>query len=761
MKRLFVSLLMMIMWGGLTAVARQSSKPPNAQTTKRPKVALVLSGGGAKGMAHIGALKVIERAGIPIDIIAGTSMGSIVGGLYATGKDAQTLDSLVRTLDWGYVLSDREDLSHQSLHERKKQNTYIYMRGIGLRKQPTATGGGFVQGKNIGGLFQKLTSPYTDSIDFNQLPIPFACVATNMVDNTEYVFHSGVLSQAMRASMSIPGAFSPVRMGDMVLVDGGLRNNFPVDVAKEMGADIVIGVSVQEKLRTANELNSTVSILLQLIDANCKNKYDENVGMTDVPIMVDVHGYSAASFNKAAIDTLIRRGEEAAMSQWDRLVEVKSRLDSLSTTPLNHQTTKHLNHQTTKHLNHQTTNPLNHRIKDVRYENMTKMDALFLRSKYKLNVGDSIDDNKASLVTTTIRRDLFYKEASYRFDVQFPTSDAVVIFTANTQKGSQLNVGLRFDNEEMVAMQANAAISLGTKVPGQADVTLRLGKRILAKANLAFFPWSYVRPSLSYEFRHNDINIYSEGIKSHNMTYNQHTADLKLLNFDVRNFNFSLGASWDYYHYNNLLVNYRPELQIDLMANAHYYTYYAQVEFNSEDNWNFPTIGSKFRAYYSYVTDDLIHLNHSVGMRQYSLMWRTSLPVGSRLALRPVFYSRFVYGNNIPGILKNMIGGPFFSHYVSQQLPFPGVKYIEEVRDKFLAVKLQAQLKITKSSIFLADFAAAQDSPTVNRLLNYRTRLGGSLSYYYNTMFGPLGGSVGYSNISRDFYYYVNLGYQF
>ena len=746
-------LLLLAMWSGVASVAQNldSDTTELKAAPKRLKVALVLSGGGAKGMAHIGALKVIERAGIPIDMIAGTSMGSIVGGLYATGKKSATLDSIVRAQDWGYVLSDREDLSHQSLHERKKQNTYVYTKAIQLRKEGTTTGGGFVQGKNIGGLFQKLTAPYSDSIDFNQLPIPFACVATNMVDNTEYVFHSGVLSQAMRASMSIPGAFSPVRMGDMVLVDGGLRNNFPVDVAKAMGADIVIGVSVQAPLRTANELASTSSILLQLIDANCKNKYDENVSMTDVPILVDVRGYSAASFTKSAIDSLIRRGEEAAMAQWDQLMAVKKRLDSQESS-------------SSLSLKMQAPTPIEKRycIKGVHYENMTKMDALFLRSKYKLNEGDSIDDNKATLITTTIRRDLFYKDASYRFDIQ-PTSasDAVVVFTANTQKSSQLNVGLRFDNEEMVAVQANAALPLGTKVPGQADLTLRLGKRIMVKANLAFFPWSYIRPSLSYEFRHNDINLYSEGIKSHNLTYNQHSADLKLLNFDVRNFNFSLGAVWDYYHYNNLLVNYRPEMQVDIMADAHYYTYYGQVDFNSEDNWYFPTTGSKFRAYYSYVTDNLVELDDGAGMRQYSLMWRTSLPISSAITLRPVIYGRFVYGNSIPAILRNMIGGPFFSQYLGQQMPFPGVRFIEEARDKFLAVKMQSQFKITRSSIILADFVVAQDSPTVKTLLDYRTKLGGSLSYYFNSMFGPLGGSVGYSNITRDFYYYINLGFQF
>lgn len=752
MKRLLIYFLLMAIGSATDAMAQNVivdsvNKGDVSTQFRRKKVAVVLSGGGAKGMAHIGALKVIERAGIPIDIITGTSMGSIVGGLYAIGKDAHTLDSIVRVQDWTVVLSDRDDLSLQSLHERKKQNTYIYTRSIQLHKQEEVTGGGFVHGKNIGMLFQKLTMPYTDSIDFSRLPIPFACVATNMVDNTEYVFRGGLLSQAMRASMAIPGVFSPVRFGDMVLVDGGLQNNFPVDVAKAMGADYVIGVSVQQPLRPASELTSTASILLQLIDANSRNKFDENLAMTDIPILVDVHGYSAASFSKNAIDSLIRRGEEATMAQWDKLMELKKKL-GLETMPLS------------RSLRDAKRAEKRYRISDVRYENMTKMDALFLRTKFRLHEGDSIDDDRATLITTSIRRDLFYKEASYRFDLQNET-DATVVFSANTQKGSKLSIGLRFDNEEMVAVQTNAALPLGTKVPGQADITLRLGKRIMARANLAFFPWSYIRPSLSYEFRHNDINLYSKGEKRFNMTYNQHSADLKLLNFDVRNFNFSLGAVWDYYHYNNLLVSPLPEHSMEPLSDAHYYTYYGQVEFNSEDDWYFPVSGSRFKAMFSYVTDDFLELNNSVGLRQYSLMWRTSLPLGSVVTLRPMAYGRLLYGNNIPNNQKNIVGGPFFSHYMPQQMPFAGVRFIEEVGDKFMALQLEAQFKITGSSIILAKFVGAQDSPTMKNLFDYQTRLGGSLGYYFNTVFGPLGGSVGYSNISKDFYYFVNLGFEF
>ena len=163
-------------------------------------------------MAHIGVLRVLERAGIPVDIITGTSMGALIGGLYSIGYDAETLDSLVRVQDWKTLLSDKADSRNQSLAEREKQHTYILSRPLSIARKSSNASGGLISGTNLSQLFTRLTVGWHDSIDFATLPIPFACVATNIVDNTEYVFHNGYLPTAMRASMAIPGVFTPVRI---------------------------------------------------------------------------------------------------------------------------------------------------------------------------------------------------------------------------------------------------------------------------------------------------------------------------------------------------------------------------------------------------------------------------------------------------------------------------------------------------------------------------------------------------------------------
>lgn len=719
---------------------------------RRPRVAVVLSGGGAKGMAHIGALKVIERAGIPIDIITGTSMGSIIGGMYACGHGAQELDSVVRRQDWSYVLSDREDLSHQSLREREKQNTYVISKSLSLGKPTTGSVGGIIMGKNIVTLFDALTSPYNDSIDFNTLPIPFACVATNVVDNSEVVFHSGILSQAMRASMSIPGAFAPVRQGDMVLVDGGLRNNFPADIAREMGADIIIGVDVQSEPKKASGLTSASTILLQIVDFNCKNKYDENMKITDVPIRVNTTGYSAASFTSAAIDTLIRRGEEAAMKNWDRLVELRTRLG----------TGRRELRPRIANVRTPLPNATRYKIGVIVFENMTKSDQVYLRSKYRLRTGDSIDMDRADMITTSIRQDLYYKTARFRIQNNPGRDDATLTFIAGDKRGTQINVGARFDNEEMVAMQANADIPFQTSTPMDVELTLRLGKRLTASADWSFHPISFFRPTVGYSFRHNDIDFYEYGSKAYSMTYNQHTAKLSLFNFNVRNFNVSIGACWDYYHYRSILVDDLPEHRKDSdVKNQRYISYEADVSYNSEDEWYFPTRGARLFARYAYHTDDFIKLDGKTGLREYALSARATFPLTPKLALQAMVNGRLLYFDDVPFVLSNIMGGEWYGHGFEQQIPFAGVGNMELAWDKIYTAQLQAQYKLTSSNNLLARVAIGQDGQSVKEMFRSRAMLGASLSYYYNTMFGPLGGSIGYSNLTEKFYFYVNLGFVF
>ena len=749
MKKILLMIVAVLMSGAAYAQT-------DSTTVNRKKVGVVLSGGGAKGMSHIGVLKVLEKAGIPVDIVTGTSIGSIVGGLYAIGYNAHSLDSMVRKQDWTYVITDKEDLHNQSYLDRKKANTYFLTTGLTIGKH-ASDAGGLIKGKNLAELFQKLFVGYTDSLDFNKdLKIPFACVATNIMDNSEVVFHSGRLPQAIRASMSIPAAFSPVRIGDMVLVDGGLKNNYPVDVAREMGAEIIIGVTLNGKPKTADDITGTMKIVGQIIDVNCVNKYDENKALSDLWMNVDPHGFTTASFTSEAIDSLIRYGEEEAMRHWDEIIALKQRIgidDSFR--PIIYHPLRP-NAMTERQ-----------RVTGFSFENMTPQAERFLRQKFHLNKVDSIDAKMEQELTTSMRMDLFYQTAECQL---VPQGDGVrVVLSAGKRKSLQLHAGVRYDTEENAAIQLGIDIPLKTAIPIQTDITLRLGKRLMARGEITVHPRSFTRPTFRYTFYRNDIDIYTTGNLDYNIRYNQSQAEFLPINFDLRHFNLQMGLRWDYFHYRNKLGS--EAVKLGVLENEHFFSYRARLVFNNEDNWNFPKRGARFHAEYAYNTNDFAKLNvrdangnkqgKTMGMSDVSANWRMSFTIGNRFTIQPMLYGRLLFGSVVPAGFYNTLGGEWFGHYIEQQMPFAGIGNLEYINNQFVAAQLQAQQQIGKSNYVLLRVTAGQNAAKVKELLDYRTMIGAQVAYYYNTMFGPVGATLGYSNHTKKGYFFINLGYEF
>ena len=743
MKKFFAAFVALLMLSG-TVSANQDST-----AFRRKKVAVVLSGGGAKGMAHIGVLKVLERAGIPVDIVTGTSMGSIIGGLYAIGYNANVLDSVARAQDWGYVISDKEDLRNQSLGDRMKEYTYIFTKGVTLGKNK-ANEGGLIKGKNLAELFQQLCTGYTDSLDFSRdLPIPFACVATDIIDNSEVDFHSGRLPQAMRSSMSIPGAFAPIRMGDKVLVDGGLKNNYPADIAREMGAEVIIGVTVQGDPKVAEQMGGTMSIISQIVDVNCKNKYDENLAITDLHVRVNTKGYGSASFSSAAIDTLIRRGEEEAMRHWDEIIALKQLIgidESFRPTilqPLRPQV------MTEKQ-----------RVTSFTFENMTPQAERFIRQKFHIQKTDSINARLAQEITTAMRVDLFYQTAECRF---VPDGEGVrVIVSAGERKSINLHAGVRYDTEEHASIQVSADFPLKTALPMNANLTVRLGKRVMANAIWTFHPRSFTRPSVSFTYRYNDVDAYINGDHDYSVLYHQYQGEILPFTTTLRNFNFQAGLRWDYIHYRDKLVSNKANAIVPF-NNGHYFSYRGRLTYNSEDNWVFPTRGANFKAEYAYVTDNFAKLDGQSGMHDVSANWRMSFTMGKqkRFTLQPMLYGRLIFSDNAPLIFGNIIGGDWFGHYVEQQMPFAGIGNMEYVGKQFVAAQLKAQQRLGKNHYVQLRLAAGQQSNKLSEIFDNRTLIGGQIAYYYNTMFGPLGATLGYSNHTKKVHVFVNLGFEF
>ncbi|MCV9932032.1 patatin-like phospholipase family protein [Flavobacterium sp. LS1R47] len=295
--------------------AQDTIKKINNDESYRPKIGLVLSGGGAKGFAHIGVLKVLEEAGVKIDYIGGTSMGSIIGGLYASGYNASQIDSIFKRTNFDDLINDYIPRSSKNFYEKNNDELYAVILPFSNFKIgiPEALSKGMYNYN----LLSSLTRNVRHIRDFNQLPTPFLCIATNIETGEEVLLNKGNLAQAMIASAAFPSLFSPIEIDGKLLVDGGVVNNYPIKEVRNLGADIIIGVDVQDDLLDRHKLKDATRILVQITNLQSIDKMKRKVKNTDIYIKPDIKEYGVISFDKG--EKIIRRGEDATFAVYEKI----------------------------------------------------------------------------------------------------------------------------------------------------------------------------------------------------------------------------------------------------------------------------------------------------------------------------------------------------------------------------------------------------------------------------------------------------------
>lgn len=649
---------------------------------ERKKVAVVLCGGGALGTIHIGALKVLEEAGIPIDMVTGTSMGSIIGGMYAVGYDANDIEDIVNSIDWGDILRDRLSLRNQTLDERERQNIYLFDYRVFLDKSQDTLAGGFIRGINV----EKTLNHYLrqpENIDFKSLPRPFGCIATDLVTDSEVVLDHGSLARSIRASMAVPGVFAPVRMDPYILVDGGTKNNFPADLARKMGADIVIGIKTDLGLN--DKYYSTSDILERSVGSDIHNRSDENDKYCDLIIRVPVRGYSAAHFYRSAIRELIKRGEEATRAQMDSILMLK-------------------------------------RMAGVPDD---------YRPNYSIIQLSDIDNTQAGKLVNE----------------------------ENAKNSIKASVGLRYDNEELVAAQIGATYYFGNRLDKNLDLTLRLGKRTMARLALNMIPKQHSKIGLSYEIWHENIDLYQGKHRSDNLKFIYQKANATLLSFDALNVNVDLGIAWEHYHHYDVLNS--AYSVSDFQKYVYYFNYHARAQYNSEDHWYFTHMGMRAEALYAYYTDNFAQWKGHAGFSEVSARWRITVPLTSTTHVQPMVYGRLLFGKGIPATAVNMLGGNRSGIYYPQQLPFAGFGHSHVMDSKLLVAGLKLQQRVFQEHYIILKGQVAEQNDQLDGIFDRKPLWGAQVGYCYNSIVGPLGASLSWSNFTHQVYPYISLGFDF
>ena len=734
---------------------------------QRPKVGVVLCGGGAKGAAHVGVLKVLEENGIPVDIITGTSMGAIVGGLYAIGYKADDLDSLIMAQDWNFVMSDRIPRSSRLFERKQDQSKYLleipfgagdYSRLSARSSQRKSEDVSFLSnipisvfnGQNIYNLFTRLSVGYQDSLDFNRMPIPFACVAVDLVKKEEVVFHSGRFVDAIRSSMAIPGYFSPVRIDDKVLVDGGVLNNFPVDVCRAMGADIVIGVLLGDPDPEERAVDNIGEMASQIMNLYMDTKLPDAIANTDLLIRPSTKGYNVLSFDTESLRALINNGETAARNKQDEINALKDWLD---------RSTQHFIGPIKQAERYRKAVRLDRdsiTLGAVSFNGIGAKDFQWLLRKSPLKPGARISGRDLDSEIARFYNTAAFESVTYVLHGQTDPYDLELNFVPGRK--SVLGVGVRFDSEEIAAILVGVGINENALYGSKLNVTAKLAYNMQASLRYSYAFRSLAQMKAGYTFRSSNLGIAGQEGTT-NITFKQHSLGAAFAT-KARNISIDLGARMDFFRYNGqLTLSDLPNYDIDFSRNA-FPTAFARFQADSRDDAYFPRKGNQLDAEFGYCFNRLIKSDYGNFMTA-RLHYSGVIPIGQRLAFIATVDNRTLIGSDIPMIYANVMGGYLTGRYLDQQFPYMGFTEPHLFQNVLTSISLDSRYRILDNHYVFLSGAYARDFQNFKNIFDHAPIIGARLGYAYNSFLGPLAFNLFWSNLTKSVGFYINVGYNF
>ena len=650
----------------------------HSQEQRKPKIGLVLSGGGAKGFAHIGVLKVLEQAGVKIDYIGGTSMGAVVGGLYASGYSATQIDSIFKNTDFDALLSDFIPRSSKTFYEKRNDEMYAFTLPFNKLKVgiPTALSKGMYNYN----LLNKLTYNVRHIRDFNELPIPFLCVATNIETGEEVLLNKGYLAQAMLASSAFPTLFSPVEIEGRLLVDGGVTNNFPVDEIKKLGADIIIGVDVQDDLKDRKSLKDATRILVQISNLQMIEKMKQKIKATDIYIKPDISNYSVISFDEG--QEIIKKGEEAAFAQYEK---IKLLGDSINGNLSRHFPIK----VDSLNINDIKINPL---------KNYTRAYVIG-KLRFKQDTKISYDDLKVGINNLTATQN--FNSIGYTLEKRDDEDDLLLHLTENPTR-TFLKFAVHYDGLYKTAVLVNITQK---KTLFKNDITaldLILGDNL--RYNLDYyvdngFYWSFGFKSRLNQFNRNvetDFNngtlLNQLGINSINIDFSDVTNQAYVQTIFIQK--FLIGGGIEFKH---LKIKSNTVETNSVFDNSNYASVFGYLKYDSFDNKYFPKTGSFFTGdFQSYLySSDYTH-----EFNRYSIV---KADVGfvrmpfNKTTFKFESEAGFALGKDSVHFLDFVLGGYGFNA-VNNFKPFYGYGFLSLSGDSYIKSTVTLDYEIFKKN---------------------------------------------------------------
>lgn len=746
----------------------------NAQDTvvrHRPKVGVVLSGGGAKGFAHIGALRVIEEAGIPIDYIAGTSMGSIIGGLYAVGYDPDTMEKLCTEQDWDVIIKDQIPRKFIPLEKRIHERHYLIT--MPCKKGKLKIKRSMIDGMYVNMLLTRLTMPAYKERDFDSLPVPFLCIGTDMITADPIEFRKGSLAQSIRSSMSIPFLFEPVEYDGYLLCDGGLTNNFPVQNVRDMGADIIIGVDVEIVKSDPEVLDNSLKVLERLIAVVSQDKSNMAREQCDILIRPDIGKANIMSFNN--FSPIIQCGERGAREMYPQLKRLADSLQALG--PF-------------KVERHHTMPVDSIQVADIQVEGIDDYNARIIKSEFDDDLPRVFSINEIETTVVKIYSQGYYSNIWYEL-VDTPEGN---ILKLHCKSKTSLNFSMtgHYDNNYgigvLLNMNArtkhftyNVDLNISDNPYFRASITHRYTRMFSGTAEVSAMN---LRANL-FNSKHNIINALSIQNNATDLYFQVIPSVTQALKFGFR-LNYIRVRDLRYSGY------YDDEIKHRFNPRA-----YVQYFFNNEDQTDFPRRGWNINLIGKFILYDSVFTT-AANRPKYSLQAgiRKSFPIGQRHAIRLGAVGAARLGTiSFDEEDYFFIGGQSKMHYMDNILSFTGLPFLSGYTENVAFAKAAWQWNFYKNFYAVVNCDAGymknfvkiydwsdelEDIEDVEIMTNYINKvdellsddidtwfvpdnftIGAGLTLGVKTLFGPIEIQLSKSNFMKDWALFVNVGFWF
>lgn len=732
--------LLIFLFGSLTCFGQQNN-------SQRPTVGLVLSGGGAKGLAHIGVIKVLEEAGIPIDYIGGTSMGSIIGGLYAIGYSSDELEKLCVTMNWDSLLSDQIDRHNLSFEE--KDDNARYFVSFPIKEKKIGLPSGAIAGQNIYGVFNRLASPVYRESDFSKFPIPFLCVATDIANAEATVIKNGYLPQAMRASMAIPSVFTPEILDGNIYVDGGVLNNFPVMEVQKMGADIIIGVDVGFRPHERKNLNSIPAIINQSLYIFTKAELDKNREECDILIEPSLDFFAVMSFNQA--DSIISRGKAAARQMLPKLRALADSLNNFAPLP-------------PRQISFERFDSI--KVNEIQITGLKNIPKDVILRKLQIVVPSKISLGDLESRISQVYGSLFFYRITYRLE---PLSDGAKIILEVLERNTNFfKVGVHYDSDFKTAVLLNGTfrnlIAPGSKL----SLDLALGENVafngLLYLNTGWNP-DKVKPQKRQLFPDFGIRV-----SSHNIEVFEYEADHASASYDF--FDFTTDFFWQWNFSNNIVVgggimgdyakiSNRIGKTTFPVSDYLYSNFHLFHKIDSYDKSIYPSRGIQLYSKLTYIKGLSDNINSEKGFFQGSIRYSHAASLSKRFTVTNSLFAGYTSVDTIP-VHYNFFMGGLGGTSMRGLVPFVGLKYMQLIGSKAWAAGTELRYEAWANNYFALKANIAKASFIGKDLIKpEKITFGGGISYGYGSVIGPIDITFMASNSINGLAGFINIGYWF